>query len=134
MRMVHARERDHSEAVREGREVLLQFVRRTARRDELNFVEVEAAISGAGYGKMAIVNRIEGAAKNRYAAGMVFCGGAVRLRCGQSVSVEEACWLFCGGSCSKSSAEWLSFGILSRVSAIARTRSLTPVPEAAEME
>ena len=83
MRMVHARERDHSEAVREGREVLLQFVRRTARRDEMNFVEIEAAVGGTRDGDVAIMDWIERTAKKRDTAGMVLSGCAVRLSGGQ---------------------------------------------------
>ncbi len=86
VRMIDARERNHGETMRKRREVLLQLVRRAAGRDEMNFVEIEAAVCGTGYGKMAIVNRIEGAAKNRDAAGMMFSGSAVRLRGGQCVS------------------------------------------------
>jgi hypothetical protein len=36
------------------------------------------------------VNRVERAAKKRNAARMMFCGGAVRLRCGQCASQRAA--------------------------------------------
>ena len=75
--------RNHGKPVRERREVLLQLVRRPARGDEVEFVEIEAAVGGASNGEMAVVDGIEGAAENRNTARMVFCGGAVRLRYGQ---------------------------------------------------
>jgi hypothetical protein len=81
--MVGAGERDHGETVRKRREVLLQFVRRSAGRDEMNFVEIEAAVRGARNGEVTIVNRIEGAAKKRDAARMMFCGSAVGFGSGQ---------------------------------------------------
>jgi len=105
VRMFGAGERDHGETVRKRREVLLEFVRRTAGRDEMNFVEVEAAIGGAGDSEMSVVDGVERAAKKRDAARMMFGGGAVRLGGGQRVSVEGACSLFSCGSASKSSAE-----------------------------
>ena len=83
MGMIDAGERDHGETVRKRGEVLFQFVRRAARGNEMNLVEVEAAVSGAGYGKVAIMNRIERAAKKRDAAGMMFSGSTMRLRGGQ---------------------------------------------------
>ncbi len=81
--MLGAGERDHGKPVRERREVLLQFVRRTARRDEVNLVKIEAPVGGARGGKMAVVDGVEGTAENRDVARMMFCGGAVRLRGGQ---------------------------------------------------
>ena len=83
MRMLGGSQRDHGKAVRERREVLLQFVRRPACRNEMELVEIEAPVSGARHGKMAIMNGVERTAKNRDAARMMFCGGAVRLRGGQ---------------------------------------------------
>jgi len=83
MRMIGTGERDHGEAVRKWREVLLQFVRRAARGDKVNFVEIEAAIRGASHGKMAIVDWIERAAKKCDTARMMSSGSAVRLSCGQ---------------------------------------------------
>src|SRR5262249_33623459 len=47
--MVGTGERDHRKTVRKRSEVLLQFVRRADRGDEMNFVEIEAAVGGAGY-------------------------------------------------------------------------------------
>jgi len=134
VRMLGAGERDHGEAMRKRRKVLLEFVRGTAGRNEMNFVEIEAAIGGASDGEVAIVDGIERAAKERDAARMMSCGGAVGLSGGQCVSEEDACSLFCCGSCSKSSAECVTLGILSRASAMARTSSLTPSPVGAEME
>jgi len=86
MRVFGAGERNHGEAVRERSKVLLEFMRRTAGGDEMDFVEIETAIGGAGHGEMAAVNRVERAAKKCNAARMKFCGGAVRLRCGQCAS------------------------------------------------
>ena len=83
MRMLGASERDHRKAVRERREMLLQLVRRTARGDEVELVEIEASVGGARNGKMAVVDGIERTAENRNTARMMFCGGAVRLRGGQ---------------------------------------------------
>ena len=87
------------------REVLLEFVRRSAGRNEVNFVEIETAICGARDGKVAVVYGIEGTAKDCDAAGMMSCGGAVRLGDSQCVSVDGDCSLFSCGSCSKSSEE-----------------------------
>src|SRR5882672_3592473 len=114
--------------------MLLELVRRPAGWDEMNFVEIEAAVGGAGDREMAVMDRVERAAKKRDAARMMFCGSAVRLSGGQCDSVEDACSLFSCGSGSKSSAECAIFGILSRASARARTSSLTPSPVGAEME
>ena len=83
MRMLGASERDHRKTVRKRSEVLLQLVRRTASGNEMNFVEIKTPIGGASDGKMAIVDGIEGAAKNRNTARMMPCGSAVRLRYGQ---------------------------------------------------
>ena len=58
-------------------------MRRPAGGDEMNFVEIEAAVGGAGDGEVAVVNRVEGAAKERDTAGMMFSGSAVRLGGGQ---------------------------------------------------
>ena len=89
MRMFGAGEREHGEAVGERSQVLFQFVRRPAGRDEMNFVEIEAAVGGASHGEVAIVNRIEGAAEKRDTARVMLCGGAMRLRGGQYASQEE---------------------------------------------
>jgi hypothetical protein len=88
MRMFSARQRSHRKAVRERREVLLELVRRPARGDEMDFIEIEAAVGGARDGKMAVVNRIEGAAEQRDTARMMLCGGAMRLRCRHCASPE----------------------------------------------
>ena len=90
MRVFGAGERNHPEAVRERSEVLLELVRRTAGGNEMNFVEIKTAVGGAGDGEMAVVNRVERAAKKRNAAGMMFYGGAVRLRCRQCASRRVA--------------------------------------------
>ena len=69
--------------MREGREMLLQLVRRAARGDEMEFIEIKTPVGGARDGKMAVVDGVEGAAKNRNTTRMMFCGRAVRLRYGQ---------------------------------------------------
>jgi hypothetical protein len=88
MRMFGASKREHGETVREWRQVLLEFVRWPACRNEMDFVEIEAAVSGAGHGEVAIVYGIEGAAKQRDTTREMLCGGAMRLRCSQCVSQE----------------------------------------------
>src|SRR5882724_6432138 len=107
------------------------------------------------------MNGIKGTAKERDAARMMFGGGAVRLRYGQCASQErviragydekqyshesltgvgeESCLgafsLFSAGVSGKSSEEsWAERGILSKESAMERTRSFTPSPATAEME
>ncbi len=81
--MFSASERNHSKAVGKRREVLLQLVRRPARGNEVEFVEIETPVGGAGDGKMAVVDWVKRTAENRDAARMMFCGSAVRLRGGQ---------------------------------------------------
>ena len=84
MRMFGAGKRDHGEAVRKRREVLLEFVRRPAGWDEMNFVEIEATVGRASDGQVPVVNGIEGSAKQRDAAGLVSCcSAALRLGGGQ---------------------------------------------------
>ena len=65
MRVLGAGERNHGEAVRERSKVLLEFVRRTAGGNEMDFVEIKTAIGGAGDGEMTVVNRVEAARINR---------------------------------------------------------------------
>jgi hypothetical protein len=67
----------------ERSQVLLQFVRRPAGWNEMDFVEIKTAVGGARDGKVAVVNGVEGTTKERDTAGMVFGGGAMRLRGGQ---------------------------------------------------
>jgi len=57
-----AGQRSHGETMRERRGVLLELVRRTAGNDEVNLVEMKAALRGASHRKMAGVNGIERAA------------------------------------------------------------------------
>ena len=84
MRMLGAGQRDHGITVRKCREVLLQLVRRAAGGNEVNLVEIEAAIRGACDGEMTVVDGIEGAAKQCNAAGLMSCcSAALRLRGGQ---------------------------------------------------
>ena len=88
MWMLGACERSHRKAVGKGSEVLFELVGRPACWNKVNFVEIEATVSCACYGKVAIVNRIEGAAKQRDATRVMLCGGAMRLGGGQCASRE----------------------------------------------
>ena len=83
MRMLGAGKRDHGESVRNGSKVLLQLMRRPAGRDEMHFVKINAPVGGARHDEVTTVNGIKRTAKERDAARMMFCGGAVRLRSGQ---------------------------------------------------
>ena len=84
MRMFGTGQRNHRVAMRKRREMLLQLVRRSAGRNEMNFVEIKTPVGGACDRQMSIMNRVERAAKNRDATGMVFgCSAALRLRGGQ---------------------------------------------------
>jgi hypothetical protein len=49
--------------MREWGQVLFEFVGRAACGNEMDFVEIEAAVGGASDGEVAIVNRIEGPAE-----------------------------------------------------------------------
>jgi hypothetical protein len=84
VRMFGAGERKHGVAVWKRREVLLQFMWRAAGGNEMDFVEIETPISCACHCKMSIVDGVEGAAKQRNAAGLMSsCNAALRLRGGQ---------------------------------------------------
>ena len=72
----------------ERSKVLFKLVRRPARGNEVNFIEIEAAISGARHAKVSAVDGIERAAEQGDAARMMFRGGAVRLGGGQYASRE----------------------------------------------
>jgi len=56
----------------------------------MDFVKVKAAVGRAGYSEMAVMNRIERAAKQGDAAGVMSYGGAMRLRGRQCASGEDA--------------------------------------------
>src|SRR5215470_12617216 len=86
MRVLRTSQRHHGKTVWKRREMLLEFMRRTARRNEMHFVEVEPPVGGAREAKMTAVDGIERAAKQRDAARMVFCGYALRLRGRQCAS------------------------------------------------
>src|SRR5258707_5341068 len=84
MRMLGRGQRNPGVTVRKRRELLLEFMRRAAGRDEMDSVKVEAAVGSARHGEMTVVNRIKRAAKQGDAAGvMPCCGAALRLRGGQ---------------------------------------------------
>jgi hypothetical protein len=68
--------------------MLLQFMGRPAGRDEMHLIEIKAPVRGPRHDEMTAVNRIKRTAKERDAARMMFCGGAVRLRGGQRGSGE----------------------------------------------
>jgi len=89
VRMIAARQRDHSETVRKGSEVLLQFMGRPAGRNEMDFVEIEAAVRSAREAQMTAMNGIERAAEESDATRLMFCGGAMRLGYGQCASPES---------------------------------------------
>ena len=91
--------------VRKWREMLLQLVRRTAGGDEMDLIEIEAAVRGARDGKMAVMNGIERAAENGDAPGMLFGGGAVGLSGRQWGSGEDSVWILSDEAASKSSVE-----------------------------
>jgi len=63
--------------------MLLQLVRWSAGRNEMNLIEIKAPVGGAGYGQMAVVNGIERSPKERDTTRLMFYGGALRLRGGQ---------------------------------------------------
>ena len=86
VRVLGARQRHHRKSMRKWSQVLLQLVRRPAGRHEMNLIEIESPVGGARHGEMAVVNRVERSAKQRDAARMMFCGGALRLRGGQYAS------------------------------------------------
>jgi hypothetical protein len=88
MRMVRTGQRNHREAVRKWGQVLLQFMWRPARRDEMNLVEVKAPVGSARDCQVTRMDGIEGATENSNSPGMVFGRGAVSLRCGQCASVK----------------------------------------------
>jgi hypothetical protein len=66
--------------MRKRRQVLLQFVRGTTRRNEVNLIEIESPVRGPGHGQVAVVDGIKRSAEQRDAAWVMFCGGTVRLR------------------------------------------------------
>src|SRR5215469_7884248 len=86
MRMLRARQRHHGKAMRKRGKVLFELMRRPARRNEVNFVKIEAPVGGARHTEMSAMDGVEGAAKQGDAARMMFRGGAVRLRYRQCAS------------------------------------------------
>jgi hypothetical protein len=78
--MLRASQRHHRKPMRKRGQVLLQLVRGTARRNKVNLVEIESPVRRSCHGKMAVVNGVKRSAKQRDAAWMMFCGGALRLR------------------------------------------------------
>src|SRR5262249_36364475 len=86
VRMLRASQRHHGKAVRKRRKVLFELVRWSARRNEMDFVKIEAPVGGARHTEMSAMDGVEGAAEQGDAAGMMFRGGAVRLRDRQCAS------------------------------------------------
>src|SRR5260221_8332101 len=86
MRMLCRRQRRHREAVRKRRQVLLQFVRRTARGNEMHFVKIESPVCRPGYSQVAGMDGVKRAAKNCNPSWMVFRRRTFRLRSRQSAS------------------------------------------------
>src|SRR5258708_37172799 len=75
-RMIRASERHHGVAVGVGRHSAAMFVRRTARGNEVNLVEVKAALRGARPGQGADMHRIKRAAHQRKPADAWVLGGS----------------------------------------------------------
>ena len=129
-----------------------QLVWRAAGRNEMNLIEIKTSVCGASDRQVAVMNWVERSAKQRDAARMMFCGGALRLRCGQYAS-QGSLRLFSHKFLKGTGDVWPArasafsfevaaksspdsgaiFGILSSASAMERTRSRTPSPAAAEM-
>src|SRR5580704_3998735 len=80
VRVLRARQRHHRKSMRKRRQVLLQFMRRTAGGNEMNLIKIESPVGGPGDSEMPVMNRVERSAKKRDAAWMMFRGGAMRLR------------------------------------------------------
>jgi hypothetical protein len=74
--------------------VLLQLVWRPARRNKMNFVEIESPVCGSCHRQVPGMNGIKRASEQRDAARMVFYGGALRLRGGQCVSQDPISSIF----------------------------------------
>jgi hypothetical protein len=85
MGMLGACERHHGKAVRERREVLLEFMRRAAGRNEVDLIKIEAPVRCARNRQMASMNGVKGTAKKSDAPWMMLCRCAVRLRRRQTV-------------------------------------------------
>ena len=82
-RMIGAGQRHHGVTIRVGGHAAAMLVRRAARGNEMNFVEMKAALGGARDGQVADVDGIECAAEERdpaFAARLHgsagLCGGA----------------------------------------------------------
>ena len=67
-RVIGAGERNHGVTVRVGRHASSMLVRRTSCGDELDFVEVKAALGGARNRQVADMDRIKRAAEQRNSA------------------------------------------------------------------
>src|SRR5260370_27695751 len=63
MRMLGAGQGHHGKSMRKRGQVLLELVRRPARGNEVQFVEIEPPVCRVGHAKMATVNGIERPAK-----------------------------------------------------------------------
>src|SRR5260221_2411007 len=84
-RMIRAGERDHRVAIRVRRHAAAMFMRRAARGNEMDLVEVEAALRGARDLKVSNVDWIKRAAEQRNAAlARMTSGSAVALRRGDA--------------------------------------------------
>src|ERR1700676_1171769 len=59
VRMFRAGQGNHCKAVRKRREMLFQLVRRTAGRNEMNFVEIKAAVGRARDSQVAVMDRVK---------------------------------------------------------------------------
>jgi hypothetical protein len=86
MRVLGRRQRHHRKPVRKRRQMLFQFMWRTARGNEMHFVEIESPVCCPGYSQVAGMNGVKRAAKYRNPSRLVFCRRTLRLRSRQSAS------------------------------------------------
>ena len=89
-RVVGASQHHHGETVREGCQVMPVLVRRAAAGNEMDLVEMEAALRCSGDGEVADVDRVERSAEqsNLAAPPVRLRGDSVRLRRAQRSSVK----------------------------------------------
>ena len=85
MRVIGASERDHRVTIRVGRHVPAMFVRRAARGNEMNLVQMKAPLRGARDGQVSDVDGIKCAAEDgNPALARMTSGSAVAVRLGDA--------------------------------------------------
>ena len=99
MWMLGASQGNHGKSMGKRCEVLLELVRWPACGNEVDLVEIKPPVGSARDRKMTTMYGIEGTAKKRNAARLVFCGGSVRLRYRQCASQEVSISDFLMNSC-----------------------------------